>query len=238
MEATVALLDANVSAIELVDNRILDAARTNLSLANRMGFVQGNPKALLIVETTGDSIPEAQAALNHAVTLAKRAVPDFIPTPIHDPKTQSTVWEVRQAGLGLLMGVRGDEKPIPFVEDTAVAPEKLPDYVRRFEEIVHSNETTAAYYGHASAGCLHIRPLINLKKQSGVKRMVQIAEDVADLVLEFGGSLSGEHGDGIVRGTFTEKMFGPPLYQAFRDLKLLFDPRRILNPGKIIDCPQ
>lgn len=237
MEATVALLDANVSAIELVDNRILDAARTNLSLANRMGFVQGNPKALLIVETNGDSIPEAQAALNHAVTLAKRAVPDCIPTPINDPKTQSTVWEVRQAGLGLLMGIRGDEKPIPFVEDTAVAPEKLPDYVRRFEEIVHSNETTAAYYGHASAGCLHIRPLINLKKQSGVKRMVQIAEDIADLVLEFGGSLSGEHGDGIVRGTFTEKMFGPTLYQAFRDLKLLFDPRRILNPGKIIDCP-
>jgi FAD/FMN-containing dehydrogenase/Fe-S oxidoreductase len=237
MEATVALLDADVSAIELVDNRILEAARTNLSLASRMGFVQGDPKAILIVETSGNSIHEAKASLSHAATIAKKVVPDCIITPIEDPKIQASVWEVRRAGLGLLMGVRGDEKPIPFVEDTAVAPEKLPDYVRRFEEIVQSNETTAAYYGHASAGCLHIRPLVNLKKRSGIKRMVRIAEEVADLVLEFGGSLSGEHGDGIVRGTFTEKMFGPTLYQAFRDLKDLFDPRRIMNPGKILDCP-
>ena len=126
---------------------------------------------------------------------------------------------------------------MPFVEDTAVSPEKLPEYVRRFDSIVKSYGTTAAYYGHASVGCLHIRPMINIKTDSGLKDLVAISDEISDLVLEFNGSLSGEHGDGIVRGVWTEKMVGPALYQAFRDLKKTFDPDNILNPGKIIDTP-
>ena len=111
------------------------------------------------------------------------------------------------------------------------------EYVRRFQEVVRYHNTEAGYYGHASVGCLHIRPLVSLKDQQGIDRMVSIAEAVSDLVLEFGGSLSGEHGDGIVRGVFTEKMFGPHIYDAFRQVKRVFDPAGIMNPGKIIDTP-
>jgi len=150
---------------------------------------------------------------------------------------QADVWAIRKAGLGLLMSIKGDTKPLPFVEDTAVSPEALPEYIRRFDEIIRFHDTTAGYYGHASVGCLHIRPLINIKLQAGLDKLVSIAEAVSDLVLEFGGSNSGEHGDGIVRGVFSEKMFGPKIYEAFRKLKHTFDPNNIMNPGKIIDCP-
>ena len=150
---------------------------------------------------------------------------------------QSNVWNIRKAGLGLLMSIHGDAKPLPFVEDTAVDPSKLAPFVRRFDEIVRSHGTEAGYYGHASVGCLHIRPLVSLKNSEGIDRMVAIADEISDLVKEFGGSMSGEHGDGIVRGVWTEKMFGPQIYDAFRKLKKTFDPQGIMNPGKIIDCP-
>ena len=133
------------------------------------------------------------------------------------------------------MNIPGDAKPVAFVEDTAVSPEKLPEYVRRFDEIVRSNNTEAGYYGHASVGCLHIRPVVNLKDKEGIKTMEKISAEVSDLVLEFGGSLSGEHGDGIVRGAWAEKMFGADLVNHFREVKSTFDPKGIINPKKIFD---
>ena len=136
-----------------------------------------------------------------------------------------------------MMNVPGDAKPLPFVEDTAVSPHVLPDFVRRFDSIVRKHGTEAGYYGHASVGCLHIRPLINLKNQEGIDRMVAISDEISDLVLEFGGSMSGEHGDGLVRSGYNEKMFGSQIYQAFRDVKTAFDPKKIMNPGKIVDSP-
>jgi anaerobic glycerol-3-phosphate dehydrogenase C subunit len=147
---------------------------------------------------------------------------------------QNKVWDVRKAGLGLMMNVPGDAKPLPFVEDTAVAPEHLPAFVKRFDEIVKEHGTEAGYYGHASVGCLHIRPLVNLKNQAGVEKMESIAEQISDLVLEYGGSMSGEHGDGLVRSLWNRKMFGDEIYEAFRQVKRTFDPQNIMNPGKII----
>ena len=135
------------------------------------------------------------------------------------------------------MSVKGDAKPVAIVEDTAVPPERLADFITRFDEIVRSHGTTAAYYGHASVGCLHIRPLVNVKTEDGLDTTEAIATEIADLVLEFGGSLSGEHGDGILRGVFTERMFGPEITEAFRELKRTWDPAGILNPGKIVDTP-
>ena len=152
-----------------------------------------------------------------------------------DLKEQQKVWDVRKAGLGLMMNVPGEAKPLPFVEDTAVSPEKLPEFVRRFDQIVRNNGTEAGYYGHASVGCLHIRPLINLKSKSGITRMVNISDEISDLVLEFGGSLSGEHGDGLVRSGYNKKMFGDQIYGAFREVKETFDPNGIMNPGVLID---
>ena len=135
------------------------------------------------------------------------------------------------------MSTRGDAKPIPFVEDPAVDPSVMGEFVRRFDEIVTEHGTTAGYYGHASVGCLHIRPLVSLKNQDGIDKMVSIGEAVSDLIKEFGGSMSGEHGDGIVRGVWTRKMFGDQIYNAFRELKQTWDPQGIMNPGKIIDTP-
>src|ERR1035438_10381110 len=135
------------------------------------------------------------------------------------------------------MSMMVDAKSVSFLEDTAVAPEKLRDYIERFLEIIHRHGTTAGIYAHASVGCLHVRPVINLKTEQGVRKFESIAQEVAELVLEFGGALSGEHGDGLVRSPFMRHMFGPVLYQAFREIKRTFDPLRILNPGKIVYAP-
>ena len=150
---------------------------------------------------------------------------------------QARIWSLREAALGLSMAMKGDAKSLSFVEDTAVAPEKLRDYIERFLQIVKRHGTSAGVYAHASVGCLHVRPVVNLKTADGVRRFEAIANDIADLVLEFGGALSGEHGDGLVRGAFTEKMFGPVLYEAFRAVKRAFDPAGLFNPGKIVDTP-
>ena len=135
------------------------------------------------------------------------------------------------------MAMKSDDKSLSFVEDTAVAPEKLRDYIERFLQIVRDHGTRAGVYAHASVGCLHVRPVVNLKTADGVRRFESIANAIADLVLEFGGALSGEHGDGLVRGPFIEKMFGPVLYDAFRTVKRTFDPNGVFNPGKIVDSP-
>src|SRR5439155_16240199 len=146
-------------------------------------------------------------------------------------------WKLRTLALGLSMAEKGDPKAISFVEDTAVDPGNLRDYIKEFLGIIARHGTTAGVYAHASVGCLHVRPVIDLKTEEGVHRFEAIAAAVADLVLKYGGALSGEHGDGLVRSPFQEKMFGPMLYQAFRELKRTFDPLGLLNPGKIVDAP-
>ena len=236
-EATVALLDSGASAIEQMDNTIVRQGRLHPGLSPRMAFVQGDPASMLIVEASGDTPEEAAAGIERIASTIERRGLGYHTLKVTDPRQQATIWAVRRDGLGLIMSVEGTAKPLPFVEDTAVPPERLPEYFQRFDELVRDEKTTAAYYGHASVGCMHIRPLVDIKQQEGLDRMVRIAERVSDLVLEFGGSLSGEHGDGIVRGVFTEKMFGPQLYQSFREFKRVFDPQGIMNPGKIVDCP-
>ena len=237
MEATVELLKEPVTAIELMDSAIVRGGRAHSAISRRMGFVQGEPEALLLAEVAGESPQEASAKLQAVTERVRRHRLGYHTAAFDDPADQANVWAVRRDGLGLIMSLQGNAKPLPFVEDTAVSPERLPEYVRRFDELVRGHGTTAAYYGHASVGCLHIRPIVDLKTPTGVEQMEHIAQGVADLVLEFGGSLSGEHGDGIVRGAFAEKMFGPQLVGAFRELKHTFDPQGIMNPGKIFDTP-
>ena len=237
MEATVAILEHEPSAVELVDRTIIGRCRQALGFRHLLSFVEGEPDCLLLVEFYGDTELEVEAKLERLRQALDRQGFGYATVSTTDAARQRQMWSVREAGLGLLMSVRGDAKPLAFVEDTAVAPEKLPAFVRAFREIVGRHGTEAAFYGHASVGCLHIRPMVNVKRSEGLAVMQRMAEEVADLVLEFGGSLSGEHGDGIVRGAFTERMFGSDLYQAFRDLKQAFDPDGVLNPGKIIDTP-
>ena len=236
-EAATEILEHKPAAIELIGRMILDRCRESLGSARLMSFVEGEPDAILVVEFSGDSEEELLGKLDSLKEDAQRKGLGYACVKLMEPASQANVWALRAAGLGLLMSTRGDSKPLPYVEDTAVDPQKTGEFVRRFDEVVKSHGTTAGYYGHASVGCLHIRPLVNLKTSEGMDKMVSIASDISDLVLEFGGSLSGEHGDGIARGVWTEKMFGTEIYQAFREVKRAFDPEGIMNPGKIIDCP-
>ena len=237
MEATVATLEMDPAAVELIGSMIIRQAKANLEYSRMMDFIDGDPDALLVVELVGESEAEVESKLDGLERRMKRSGLGYSIRRLTRPQDQEKVWAVRRAGLGLMMNVPGDAKPLPFVEDTAVAPERLPEFVKRFDEIVRDHGTTAGYYGHASVGCLHIRPLINLKRQDGVDRMVAIADEISDLVLEYGGAMSGEHGDGLVRSVWIEKMFGSRLVDAFRQVKRTFDPNGIMNPGKIVDPP-
>ena len=238
--ATPAILEHRPSAVEVMDRFILDHARESPALdALRRAVLQGRetPGALLCVELCADAaadLPDRLGAIEDdlasrgAACRASRAV---------DDAAQARIWRLRQSALGLSMAMKGDAKSISFVEDTAVAPARLRGYIARFLDVVKRHGSTAGVYAHASVGCLHVRPVVNLKTAAGVRQFEAIARDVADLVLEFGGALSGEHGDGLVRGPFMERMFGPALYAAFRTVKRTFDPTGLFNPGKIVDTP-
>ena len=231
------ILKIGPAGIEVIDRMILDQTKGSLSLSRQRDWVRGEPDALLVVELYGDTQEELRARLDGLEAMAVGNGAGYAFHRAMSAAEQANVWNVRKAGLGLLMGVKGDAKPVAFVEDTAVSPEKLPDYIREFDEIVRAHDTRASYYAHASVGLLHIRPLVNLKTASGVARMRSIAEQVRDLVLKYGGAMSGEHGDGLSRSCWNEQIFGSRLYQAFREVKQAFDPQGTMNPGKIVDAP-
>ena len=239
LAATPAIVRHGPSAVEVMDGFILDHARESPALdALRRSIMQGDAAgALLCVEFYGDApedlVPRLDALEAELPRLGFRCRWRRALTA----GDQARIWSFREAALGLSMAMKGDAKSLSFVEDTAVAPERLRDYIERFLQIVKRHGTSAGVYAHASVGCLHVRPVVNLKTADGVRRFEAIANDIADLVLEFGGALSGEHGDGLVRGVFAEKMFGPVLYEAFRAVKRAFDPAGLFNPGKIVDTP-
>ena len=238
LAATPVVLRHGPSAVEVMDGFILGHTRESAALdALRRTIMSTDAGALLCIEFAGDRaedlVPGLEAverdlANHHFRCTWRRAI---------DPPAQARIWSLREAALGLSMAMRGDAKTVSFVEDTAVAPDKLRDYIDRFLQIVRRHGSVAGVYAHASVGCLHVRPVVDLKTADGVKRFESIANEISDLVLEFGGALSGEHGDGIVRGAFTQKMFGPVLYEAFREVKRTFDPDGLFNPGKIVDSP-
>jgi FAD/FMN-containing dehydrogenase/Fe-S oxidoreductase len=237
MDALAACLESRPSAVELMDRMLLDLARGNLALKSVMASVRGRPAALLMVEFSGD---DAAEVADRVARLDRRlaGVAGLTATVAAlDPAVREPLWNLRRGAMPLLLGLPGDRKPVTFVEDTAVPPERLPEFVARFRDVLHRHGTEGAFYGHASVGCLHIRPVLNLKDKADVLRMRQITEDVTDLVLEFGGALSGEHGDGLARSEWNRKMFGEEVYQAFRQVKHAFDPHNLLNPGRIVDAP-
>ena len=238
LSAAPVILTHKPSAVEVMDKSILDHTRQNATLNRiRNAVVEGDPAATLCVEMYADrkeDLPPRLRALEE--DLRARGLGYHYHTEI-DLAAQARVWSLRESALGLSTAMKDDAKSISFVEDTAVAPEKLSEYIGRFLKIVDDHQTTAGVYAHASVGCLHVRPVINLKTEGGVRKFESIANAVAKLVLEYGGALAGEHGDGLVRGPFMRQMFGDELYQAFREIKRTFDPLGIFNPGKIVDSP-
>ena len=236
-EATVVANARKPAAIELVDDIIIERCRSSVGYAPLAEFVVGEPGAILLIECFADTDSELDEQLQTIRSELEAQGMGYAFVTETDAAAQARMWQMRQAGLGLLMSMHGDPKPAAFVEDTAVPPERLPEFVARFDAAVRAKGLRAGYYGHAAAGCLHIRPVVNVKDPVGLDQTEELASEIADLVVEFGGSLSGEHGDGIVRGAFMEKMYGARLVDAFRETKQIFDPDGLLNPGKIIDTP-
>ena len=166
MEATVASLELDHAAVELIGSMIIRQAKSNLAYSRITDFIEGDPEALLVIELVAQTETELKSKFNDLKNRIRKGGWGYALVEMTDLKEQQKVWDVRKAGLGLMMNVPGEAKPLPFVEDTAVSPEKLPEFVRRFDQIVRNNGTEAGYYGHASVGCIHVRPFINLKDQS------------------------------------------------------------------------
>lgn len=224
------------SAVELMDHYVFEATKRNTGQIENRFFIEGDPKAILVAELTRTS--EEQAA-----TDARALVEDLrsqglgYSYPIVGGDDIKKVWNLRKAGLGLLSNVPGDEKPVPVIEDTAVDVNDLPEYIAEFNEILKKRGLYSVHYAHAGSGELHLRPIIDLKKTEGVKLFRTIAEDTAALVKKYRGSLSGEHGDGRLRGEFIPLMIGKHNYELIKSLKRAWDPGNIFNPGKIVDTP-
>jgi FAD/FMN-containing dehydrogenase/Fe-S oxidoreductase len=228
-------LQMDPSAIEMLDDVAIGRARANPAYRDSTRFVQGDPKAVLVVEWSGtkEELDERFAKLDDLAG----EVGALAATPLRTEEEMSQTVRLRKSTLPLLLGTSDKEKPVAFVEDAAVPPDRLEEFVHRFEEIVEKNGTWACFYGHASVGCLHVRPALDTSDPDGVSRMRRIAEEVADLVVDCGGSISGEHGDGLSRSEFVEKMYGREILRAFADVKRLFDPWGMMNPGVIVAPP-
>lgn len=237
LDAVGVCLEFGPSAVELLDQLLIDLARNQRSLQRHMAAVVGTPAALLMAEFSGDSEAEVVDRVEKLRQRLTGIAGMTACVTATDPELRDPLWTLRSASMPLLYGIPGDRKPVTFVEDCAVAPERMPEFAIRFRELLQKHGTDGAFYGHASVGCLHIRPLLNLHDLAEARMMRTIMEEVTDLVLQFHGSLSGEHGDGMVRSEWNEKMFGPVLYESFRQIKHAFDPENILNPGKVVNGP-
>jgi FAD/FMN-containing dehydrogenase/Fe-S oxidoreductase len=236
--ATQDALSCDPAAVELMDRMILDLSREKIEYASLGAILHGDPEALLFVSFTGDDEAELRGRLDRLTALWKRHGHGYHTLRAVTPAQQGSLLKVRKAGLGLLMAAsEGTRRPIAFVEDTAVDPVHLADYTRRFKEVLDRHGMKAGFYGHCSVGCLHIRPFVDLTDPGEVSRMRAVAEEIKDLVREYGGANSSEHGDGLARSEFNRELFGDGLYEAMRAVKRLFDPSNQLNPGKIVDAP-
>ena len=236
MEATVLAMRHRPDQCELVDKITLDCTKGNIEQAKNRFFVQGDPAAVLMIEFRRENIEDATFAAKHLIEAFQTAGMGYA-FPIVTGKQTNQVWALRNAGLGVMSNIPGDAKPYSFVEDTAVALEDLPAYIRDFDALMHGFGQNAVYYAHAGAGELHVKPTLNLKDADDLRDFRAIAEASARLVKKYNGSLSGEHGDGRVRAEFIPMMLGEANYELLRSIKKTWDPHGIFNPGKITDAP-
>lgn len=236
LKANVIAVALEPTASELMDEVILDCTKNQIEQRENRFFVKGNPKAILAVEFAENSEEELVYKVDQ---LKKQLSAESLGYhyAFVEGEDMNKVWELRKAGLGLLSNLPGDAKPIAFIEDTAVDVVDLPSYIAEFNNILNRRKLKAVHYAHAGSGELHLRPVLDLSKPHDLQQFKEIAEEVAELVKTYQGSLSGEHGDGRLRGGFIEKMYGKEIYQAFEDIKQLFDPKHIFNPNKIIKVP-
>jgi FAD/FMN-containing dehydrogenase/Fe-S oxidoreductase len=239
MAAAQHLITLDPEAVELVDRTMIDLGRQiPIFRATIDRMVKGQPDSLLIVEFHGHEDAPLLAKLTELDTMmADLGYPDAV-VPATDPAFQAQIAEVREAGLNIMMSMKGDGKPVSFIEDCAVPLEDLAVYTERLNDVFERHSTKGTWYAHASVGCLHVRPVLNMKDATDIATMRAVAEECFALVREYKGSHSGEHGDGIVRSEFHESMFGPHIVRAFESVKDAFDPHALLNPKRITRAPR
>ena len=236
MQAVVPAMEHSLFTCEMMDKVILDCTKESLKYRDNRFFIEGDPQGILMLELRSDSEVELQKQVTALLDTLKSSDLGYAFPVLYDDQIELAL-ELRKAGLGLLGNMKGDRKAVACIEDTAVALPVLADYISDFSKIMDSYNQQAVYYAHAGAGEIHLRPILNLKKSSDVKLFRSITKDVAELVKKYNGSLSGEHGDGRVRAEFIELMFGKQIYELLKEVKYVFDPRNIFNPGKIVDAP-
>jgi len=230
------ILPHGPSAVEILDGSVLKMARAQLSIAPLIDWLDGQPEAILMVEFYGNTQEEASAKAEGLAADLKNKGLGYAHVLRHDAAGKARVWQVRKNGLGLMLGMKGDRRPTPFIEDAAVPTKVLAEYVGKVLDFCKSLDVPVALYAHVSVGLIHIRPMLDLRNQRDIDLMKKISQKAFDFVREYGGSWSGEHGDGLVRSSYMEAFYGPQLYGAFKELKQVFDPAGLMNPGKIVDA--
>lgn len=236
LRANLIALKYHPSASELIDHFILECTKDNIQQAKNRFFVQGDPAAILVIEFARATHEEVLEAASKAEAEMRQHGLGYH-FPLLFGNDTKKIWTLRKAGLGLLSNLPGDEKAVPVIEDTAVDVQDLPAYIREFNEILKKYNLYSVHYAHAGSGELHLRPIINLKTEEGNLLFRKIAEEIATLVKKYNGSLSGEHGDGRLRGEFIRQMIGEKNYRLLHKIKGSWDPKNIFNPGKIVDTP-
>jgi FAD/FMN-containing dehydrogenase/Fe-S oxidoreductase len=232
-----AILEHGPSAVELLDSVVIGEALVNQSTRHMTSFIEGNPRAVLICEMSGSDADDAAHQMRAFVDALKQKGIGYAWPLQTDPKAMANVWAVRKLGLGLISNVKGPVKGQAFIEDACIPVKHLAEYTARLLEVCREQGVRLSVYAHASVGVLHFRPMLDLHLPEHREKMVAIADRAFDMVCEYGGIFAGEHGDGVVRGKFIPRFFGPQLYEAFRSLKRVFDPDNLMNPGKVIDTP-
>ncbi len=234
LEAVPQALEHDTSAVELMDDEVFRLARESEQFAQYEEPIPDGTAAALMLEFDSEVHDDLEAPIQEANERFVENGDAFDVLEAYTPEDQGKLWKLRKAAIPLLMSLRGDPKPYPFIEDATVPPEELAEYVEEFMDVLEAHDTSAAYFAHAGAGTLHIRPILNLKDEGDIETMKSISEDVTDLVLEHHGSFSGEHGDGLARTEFNHKMYGDDLWAAFKEVKSAFDPDWLMNPGKVV----
>jgi FAD/FMN-containing dehydrogenase/Fe-S oxidoreductase len=234
MAFTQHIVTLDPDAVELVDRTMIDLARDIPQYRGTVSrFIRGAPEAILLVEFAGEAHdPQLAKLARLAELLADLGLPGSV-VEVTEPGLQKDIWEVRKAGLNIMMSMKGDGKPVSFIEDCAVPLEHLAEYTQRIDEVFARHGTRGTWYAHASVGTLHVRPVLNMK-DDGARKMRAIAEEACELVKRFKGAYSGEHGDGLVRSEWIEPILGERLTRALGEVKALFDPKNLMNPGKIV----
>ncbi|MFC6728335.1 FAD-binding and (Fe-S)-binding domain-containing protein [Natronoarchaeum mannanilyticum] len=251
MEDVAPILEHDPAAVEVLDGVLLDLARETEEFGDLVEMLPEGTRAVLLVEfyaeddaegmeavadLLADRVPDATsevAPAENAASITAAPQQAFAAREAHEPAERAKFWKLRKSGLPILLSRTSDAKHISFIEDTAVPPENLPEYVADVQQVLEDHDTFASFYAHAGPGCLHIRPLIDTKSEAGVERMESLADAITDLVVEYGGSVSGEHGDGRARTRWNHKLYGEAVWEVFRDLKSAFDPDWLLNPGQV-----